>query len=408
MKALTHHILTLSLGIITPLCAAEGTKGNPLTTSLATLGLELSTAHNSEQDFIVIADQISPFVRLAKQLNKLNPSTSHEMLKQLENANQLLPKSVVSEALSEAATILEQEHYLIADDNQLRELVEHLDECKALLGLKNPSRAPRPVVPPGGILPGTSANQPTPETISSSTTVLPDDVTINHNLTVGNDATIGNTLTVEQNIITTNGSVEVQNHGGVQLFESISAGSDSVTLQAPASTLSGSYTLTMPDSAGPNSYVLTTDGSGNLYWTAPGSGPGAFTNGGNDFGVNATLGTTSATDLTIITNSTPRVELSSTGDVGVTSPIVVLNKNNAVPAAPEAGLVIEGGSPSDSGYIKTVRSPNSILLKAPGGTGTVTITPGASALTIDQSLSTTDTPRFRGIILEDTSVTPKT
>jgi len=53
-------------------------------------------------------------------------------------------------------------------------------------------------------------------------------------------------------------------------FTDNSSGTVSVT--APAS-VTGSYTLTLPTSAGSSNQVLTTDGSGNLSWTMPGSLP---------------------------------------------------------------------------------------------------------------------------------------
>lgn len=53
------------------------------------------------------------------------------------------------------------------------------------------------------------------------------------------------------------------------LFEETGVGSDTITLQAPAS-IGASYTLTLPDTDGSANQVLTTDGSGVLSWASSG------------------------------------------------------------------------------------------------------------------------------------------
>lgn len=51
------------------------------------------------------------------------------------------------------------------------------------------------------------------------------------------------------------------------ILEETGAGTDTITLQAPAS-IAASYTLTLPDTDGDSGQVLTTDGSGVLSWSA--------------------------------------------------------------------------------------------------------------------------------------------
>ena len=55
---------------------------------------------------------------------------------------------------------------------------------------------------------------------------------------------------------------------GVKLVEGTDNGTNAVTLKCPNS-LAASYTLTMPADDGDNGDVLTSDGSGNLSFSAP-------------------------------------------------------------------------------------------------------------------------------------------
>jgi hypothetical protein len=51
----------------------------------------------------------------------------------------------------------------------------------------------------------------------------------------------------------------------LQLYESVSNGTESIILQAN-SNISSDYTLTLPSTDGNANQVLQTDGSGNLSW----------------------------------------------------------------------------------------------------------------------------------------------
>jgi Chaperone of endosialidase len=59
----------------------------------------------------------------------------------------------------------------------------------------------------------------------------------------------------------------------LQLFETTTNGTNSVTIQPPAA-LAADYTLTLPADDGTANQVLTTNGTGTLSWTTPASGTG--------------------------------------------------------------------------------------------------------------------------------------
>lgn len=63
---------------------------------------------------------------------------------------------------------------------------------------------------------------------------------------------------------------------GVLVLSGATSGAVTITPKVAA----GGWTMTLPATAGTSGYVLTTDGSGNLSWTAPGGGSG-ITYGGN-------------------------------------------------------------------------------------------------------------------------------
>lgn len=88
--------------------------------------------------------------------------------------------------------------------------------------------------------------------------------------------------------------------GNLELLES-SGAADKITLTVPA--LAASYTLTLPVDDGTANQVLTTDGSGVLSWTSPGSGtvtsvglsmPGVFSVSGSPVTTSGTLAVTAS------------------------------------------------------------------------------------------------------------------
>ncbi len=123
--------------------------------------------------------------------------------------------------------------------------------------------------------------------------------------------------------------------GQVQLSEqNTNVGNNFVALRAPAD-LSGDTTFVLPTNGGDANQVLTTDGTGNLSWGSPGGASG-FVNGGNAFGVNASIGTTDNRPLSILTNNSPAVTISQNGYVGIgtTSPTSTLSINGATDVSP--------------------------------------------------------------------------
>ena len=71
-------------------------------------------------------------------------------------------------------------------------------------------------------------------------------------------------------------------------LEETGAGTDKITLQAPAS-IAAPYTLTLPDTDGGANEVLKTDGSGVLSWTAAGAGDALVANPLSQFAATTSL-----------------------------------------------------------------------------------------------------------------------
>lgn len=109
-------------------------------------------------------------------------------------------------------------------------------------------------------------------------------------------------------------------------------GGNTLTLQSGAQT--GNLTFTLPTSYGNNLECLKTNGSGVLSFggCAPAN---AYTNGGNSFGVSATIGTQDSNSLALITGGTQRMLIDTSGNITLgtadaTGSLLVLDtKNNA-------------------------------------------------------------------------------
>ena len=87
--------------------------------------------------------------------------------------------------------------------------------------------------------------------------------------TSGIAVTIGHTtseVTVADNL-NVKGNVQIDNASSLQLSELDSNGSHKVSIKAPDS-VTADVTLVLPDGAGTTGQALTTDGSGNLSWSA--------------------------------------------------------------------------------------------------------------------------------------------
>lgn len=223
------------------------------------------------------------------------------------------------------------------------------------------------------------------------------------------------------------------------LLEETGAGTDVITLQAPASILA-SYTLTLPVNDGAADEVLSTDGSGVLSWvsngpntigtidsqtksangavivgtsfylqTADATYPGLVSTGSQIFAGNkqfngyvyadggidhSTLGGT----LAIGTNNALIINLGNASstinfngtvnnnnvtNLNVADQLITINDGGGAGSASGAGFEIEENA-LITGYFKTSADRNSFELKAPNTTGIITLTPGASGFTIDQ------------------------
>lgn len=157
------------------------------------------------------------------------------------------------------------------------------------------------------------------------------------------------------------------------IVEETGAGTDTITIQAPAS-IGASYTLTLPVDDGGANQVLTTDGSGVLSWTTP-AGSGDF------------VGPASATDNAIV-----RFD-GATGKLGQNSGVLVDDSSNISPVT------------NDVGALGTTSLKWADLFLADGGvinfnSGDVVLTHSANTLTmsgqesfaITQAAATTGAP----------------
>ena len=170
---------------------------------------------------------------------------------------------------------------------------------------------------------------------------------------------------------------------GVKLVEGTNNGTNAVTLKSPNS-LAASYTLTMPADDGDNGDVLTSDGSGNLSFSAPAASTItlAADSGSNDTystgetltftggeGIDTTVGdntiTIAAEDAT---DSNKGVASFDSGDFSVSSGAVTLadSTNGAVLAI---SATANETTVSRSNGTVTVGLPDDVTI---GGTLTVT------------------------------------
>ncbi|MEZ0391326.1 MAG: beta strand repeat-containing protein, partial [Pseudobdellovibrionaceae bacterium] len=114
--------------------------------------------------------------------------------------------------------------------------------------------------------------------------------------------------------------------GQILMRELATNGTNTVTLKAP-DLLAADVSFTMPSGDGSNGQVLSTNGSGVWKWIDMSAGGSAstdvYSNGGNSFGVNATLGTKDTRPLAFMTNNATRMAISQDGSVGIgtTNPV---------------------------------------------------------------------------------------
>jgi hypothetical protein len=132
--------------------------------------------------------------------------------------------------------------------------------------------------------------------------------------------------------------------GQIQL-QDLAASSTFNTILKSHDTLSADRTFVFPAGYGDANQVLTTDGAGNLSWGSPGGASG-FVNGGNAFGVNASLGTTDNRPLSILTNNSPAVTISQNGFVGIGT------------TSPDAKLDVEGSIATNNGVAIRIQNTN--------------------------------------------------
>jgi fibronectin-binding autotransporter adhesin len=118
--------------------------------------------------------------------------------------------------------------------------------------------------------------------------------------------------------------------------------SNSLTQTVP-SVITG-YTITWPGAqASAAGQVLTNNGSGTLSWAAPGGGS-FFAQGGNSFGVQATLGTTDNNSLVIKTNNVNALTISNAQQATFAKTLTVQGASLTVGVAGTTGgsLVLAG------------------------------------------------------------------
>jgi len=86
-------------------------------------------------------------------------------------------------------------------------------------------------------------------------------------------------------------------------------------------------------------------------------------------------------------------------DLYVKDKCITLNDGGAVTSGMGCGIEIEENA-AVTGYAKVSADRNSWVLKAPNTAGDVTLTPGASGITFDQSCATTSSPAFAAVTLD--------
>ncbi len=149
-------------------------------------------------------------------------------------------------------------------------------------------------------------------------------VTVNagDGLQSGGTVALGAAITIDVNstVVRTSGD---QTIAGVKTFinsielQETGGGTDSIRFQAPAA-LAADYTLTWPVDDGNPSEVLTTDGSGNLSWSAGSSAPDEFYYGYDSAGGIAVTGLFQTLDIDIDSVNDPEYSNAS-GVITVTN-----------------------------------------------------------------------------------------
>lgn len=164
------------------------------------------------------------------------------------------------------------------------------------------------------------------------------------------------------------------------ILEETGAGTDTITLQAPAS-IAASYTLTLPDTDGAAGEFLQTDGSGVLTWATP-AGTGTVTSvsvvSANGFAGSVATATT-----------TPAITISTT----ITG--ILSGNGTAISAASTtgSGSVVLATSPTlvtPTLGVASATSINKVALTAPATSATLTIADGKT-LTASNTLTFTGT-----------------
>ena len=102
--------------------------------------------------------------------------------------------------------------------------------------------------------------------------------------------------------------------GGGELSLAGGTGGTGVTLKGPSS--GTAYTLTFPPAGPTANQVLQSDASGNLSWTAMGSG-GGIVNGGNSFGTTMEIGANDGYDLKLKAGGANHMTIAQNGNVGI-------------------------------------------------------------------------------------------
>ncbi len=158
----------------------------------------------------------------------------------------------------------------------------------------------------------------------------------------------------------------------------LAAGTQYYTTIRAADTLSSDNSWVLPGGNGDNGQVLTTNGAGVLSWTTPSSGgvtaqavsdAGGWLNGGNAFGVNASIGTKDNRPLSILINNSPAMSISQSGYVGIGT------TNPAAPLTIGAQTNVADGDYGDLYYgllvggTPTSPDSNNAILMGSGGWG---------------------------------------
>lgn len=190
-------------------------------------------------------------------------------------------------------------------------------------------------------------------------------------------------------------------------LEETGAGTDTITLQAPAS-IAASYTLTLPVDDGTSNQVLTTDGSGVLSWTTPTTGTVTSVSGTTNR-ITSTGGATPVIDISASYVGQASITTLGTITTGVWNGTTIALANGGTGKTSISALSIWAANSANTLTEVTATAGQSVRVNG-AGTAWEAFTPSAAIPTqITVANEATDTSCFIGFFTAATGdLGPKT